>query len=102
MIDSGLRNGNYDYTVRIVDAAGNIGRESGVYDLRVSLPRGSSSGDDGDLLQAGDPAPAPIGIEELASGGEPVSMASGTSSPQASLDLIALPPPTTLDPLLSA
>ena len=34
--DSSLPNGNYDYAVRIVDAAGNVGRESSVYDVRVS------------------------------------------------------------------
>jgi len=33
--DGPLANGNYDYTVRIVDAAGNVGRASSVYDLRV-------------------------------------------------------------------
>jgi hypothetical protein len=34
--DERLPDGNYDYTVRIVDAAGNIGRESGVYDVRIA------------------------------------------------------------------
>jgi hypothetical protein len=72
--DGPLANGNYDYTVRVVDAAGNVGRASTVYDVRVSriggifLPleeSGASADDDSivslafdDLLLPTAPAPA--------------------------------------------
>ena len=56
--DSSLPNGNYDYAVRIVDAAGNVGRESSVYDVRVSriggiflpLEEPSASADDDSIV----------------------------------------------------
>ncbi len=102
--DSGLANGNYDYTVRVVDAAGNIGRESQVYDLRVSLPRGRNSGDDGDddLLAADDLAQSAVGVDELLAGGDEVATASDAAFARATAGAIPLPPPGTLDQLLSA
>lgn len=51
--DSGLGNGNYDYTVRVVDAAGNLGKLSSTYDIRVSLTQ-TKSLTVGDLLDSGD------------------------------------------------
>lgn len=45
--DSLAGNGRYDYTVRVVDPAGNIGRESDVYDVRLALRRGDSDGNRG-------------------------------------------------------
>ncbi|NLD54807.1 MAG: hypothetical protein GX652_09130 [Burkholderiaceae bacterium] len=101
--DGGLTSGDYDYTVRVVDAAGNIGRESAVYDLRVSLPRGAGLGSDDLLPDADAPvAPAALSLDELALvGDEP--FASSAPAPQLpSFTVTALPPAGTLEQLLSA
>ena len=62
--DSGLDEGNYGYTVRIVDGAGNLGRESSSYDLRVRSPVAGMAADESvlaDTAQAGEP----IALDEL-------------------------------------
>ena len=66
--DQGLDDGNYDYSVRIVDAAGNLGRESATYDVRVRLQgnadANANAADDAlpiDSSQAG----APLAFDDL-------------------------------------
>ncbi len=89
--DGPLANGNYDYTVRIVDAAGNVGGASSVYDLRVSRPGGillfeeqAAAGDDGTAMTLGlddvlsSSAPAPVGLEPVAA--SPTASAAGDSA----------------------
>nr|MBA3478277.1 hypothetical protein [Lautropia sp.] len=59
------RDGNYDYTVRVVDAAGNIGRESATFDLRVSQAGFGTGGDDDDDKSKVNMASASGGFEPL-------------------------------------
>lgn len=62
-------NGDYDYTVRVVDAVGNLGRESAVYDLRATgLPRTASVGDadvDTRVAAVTDLSVAPLALADL-------------------------------------
>jgi len=59
-------NGDYDYTVRVVDAAGNVGRESAIYDIRAELPRVSAQGAGGSAVAALDPeAPDPVVKQDM-------------------------------------
>jgi hypothetical protein len=106
--DSLPGNGDYDYIVRVVDAAGNIGRESAVYDVQLDLRRGNSGGngrddDDGDprgirgeqsvqpddtigalalgdLLDSGATASPPASSATLAAGANVLSMPPGSDS----------------------
>ena len=95
--DTVTRSGNYDYTVRVVDAAGNVGRESGNFDLRVSLPRGSEADAlaTEDLLDAG-ASSSGAGLLAVA---EPVPQ---SAEPFGASSAIATPPGNSLDELLTA
>ncbi len=103
--DSGLSNGNYDYNVRVVDAAGNIGRESSTWDIRVTLTGGSGKAtanpDDrsiafGALFAAPDTAATPA--DPAVAG---VDAPAGVSGPGDSGSVMLWLPPSTLlpDPL---
>ena len=85
--DGGLGNGNYDYTVRVVDAAGNLGKLSSTYDIRVSLTQ-TKSLTVGDLLDSGDSL---LAVAEAPA--HPVSHGSAAS---------AIGPGSVLDELLGA
>ena len=58
---------NYDYAVRVVDAAGNLGPESAVFDLRVRLDDDDDDDDDDDnpLLPFEAMAGEPLAAEDL-------------------------------------
>lgn len=86
--DSGLTNGDYDYEVRVVDAAGNLGRLSATYDIRVALT-GVRTAEAEPLTLA-----ALTGGETIDPGPDPVFVASAT--PEAAL---AVPPPAAWSPL---
>jgi hypothetical protein len=102
--DAPLANGSYDYTVRVVDAAGNVGRASSVYDVRVSRLGGilpfeqqAEAADDGAAVALGfdevlsSSATAPAGLEPTA--GPPAATAAGGSAADtygASLSLYAI------------
>ena len=103
--DSGLSNGNYDYNVRVVDAAGNIGRESSTWDIRVTLTGGSGKAtvnpDDrsiafGALFAAPDTAATPA--DPAVAG---VDAPAGVSGPGDGGSVMLWLPPSTLlpDPL---
>jgi hypothetical protein len=58
--DSGLVNRDYDYNVRIVDAAGNVGRESATFDLRVRLTGGGPGASGADA-----PVTDPLAVDQV-------------------------------------
>jgi hypothetical protein len=94
--DGPLANGNYDYTVRIVDAAGNVGRASSVYDLRVSplggiLPFDASAGSDDDGGE-------PLAFSDLLS---PSSSTPESVSPLQPVDMAPLYTARSIDSLLN-
>ena len=110
--DGPLANGNYDYTVRIVDAAGNVGRASSVYDVRVSgiggiQPLGESSTIEDDAIGAlafddvlAAPASTDLAPLATAPGGDP-GAASGAGMHGASTDVAAYYTARGLDSLLN-
>jgi hypothetical protein len=97
--DAGLGNGNYDYTVRIVDAAGNVGRESANFDLRVSLSRENDDDDDDDDADADDAA---LALGDLLDAGDPVAFADASPGPTSNgVSTVAMMPGNSLDELLA-
>lgn len=95
--DSGLRNGNYDYTVRVVDGAGNVGGQSANFDLRVSLSQGGGGGDDD-----ADADSAALAVGDLLDAGDPVSAADSPAPIGSGMSTVAMMPGGSLDELLAA
>jgi hypothetical protein len=96
--DSVPRSDDYDYTVRIVDAAGNVGRESATYDLRVSLSAGPGGGNDDDDFDADS-----LVLADLLDAGAQAPVVAGASpAPDLVTAPVAMAPPASLDELLAA
>lgn len=98
--------GDYDYAVRVVDAAANIGRESATFNLRVSSSRRGRGDKDDDDDQDDDDDDA-LDLKMAAGGGtepltiEDLSSSDGYASPVAGSLSAAWTPSPSIDSLLN-
>lgn len=69
--------GNYDYTVRVVDVAGNLGPESAVFDLRLRL---DDADDDDPVLPLEAMAGERLAAEDLLASASSETAAAGSST----------------------